>query len=395
LKLANRLEGVPANETRQIVDEVERFEKEGHDVLSFLVGRPDFDTAPHIKEAAKRALDAGFVHYVHSRGILSLREAISRNVASRNGVLYDPETEIVVTAGAAAAIAASFYSLLERGDEVIIPEPAWNNYGWAVRLAGGVPVGVPLSSSDLFNINPDDLEEHITPRTRVILLNSPHNPTGAVWGRERLLGVARIAERRDLIVVSDEIYDHFVYSGHHVSFSSLPGMKERTILVNGFSKTYSMTGWRLGYVSGPPSLIDGIMKIQQYFLSCVNSFAQKGAISALEGSQIYVDEMATEFRRRRDLVVERMKAIPDIDLVPSLGSFYAFPSFSRFGAPSVELARKLLYEAHIALAPGRAYGRAGEGHLRFAFTRPMDELEEGLARLARACATLERNASTR
>lgn len=391
MKLADRLEGVPANETRQIVDDVERFKKEGHPVLSFLVGRPDFDTALHIKRAAKQALDAGFVHYVHSRGILDLRAAISRSVATRTGVLYDPETEIVVTAGAGAAIAASFYALIETGDEVLIPEPAWNTYSWAVRLAGGVPVGVPLSLSDQFQIDPDDLEVAATPRTRVILVNSPHNPTGAVWRRERLLAIARMAEVRNLIIVSDEIYDHFIYTGEeHVSFSSLPGMKQRTILVNGFSKTYSMTGWRLGYVAGPASLVDGIMRIQQYFLSCVNSFAQKGAIAALDGSQTPVHRMVKEFRRRRDLVVQRLTAIEGIDLVAPEGSFYAFPSFARFGTSSVVLAHKFLHEAHVALVPGIVYGPSGEGYLRLAFTCSRDELEEGLARLARTCEAWQR-----
>jgi aspartate/methionine/tyrosine aminotransferase len=394
--LAARLDGIPANETRQLVDDVERYEAAGHPVLSFLVGRPDFDTPVHIKEAASQALDDGFVHYVHSRGIPDLRAAISGDLARRSGLSYDPSSDIVVTAGVAAALSASFYALIEPGDEVLIPEPAWNSYRWAVRLAGGVPVGVPLSPADQFNLNPDDLERAASLRTRMVIVNSPHNPTGAVWGRERLLDLARLADRRDLLIICDEIYDHFVYSKEeHISVAALPGMRERTIVVNGFSKTYSMTGWRLGYVAGPARLVDGIMRIQQYFLSCVNSFAQKGGVAALTQSQERVDEMVAEFRRRRDLVVAKLGAIPGVDLVPPRGAFYAFPSFERFGLSSLELAQTFLREAHVALVPGRAFGAAGEGYLRLAFTRPFGELEEGLDRLAAACATMHRGTAAR
>jgi len=380
--IAGRLNGVPANEIRAIVDQVGRLRAEGRSVVSFLAGEPDFDSPPHIKEAAKEALDAGFVHYVPSRGIPQLCVAVSDNIRRLHGLEYDPMTEVIVTSGAAGGLGAAFYALVESGDEVLIPDPGWNNYRWGVQLAGGVAVPIPLSATSGFQIDPVELASLITPRTKVLVLNNPHNPTGSQFSKETLLAIAELAAERNLVVISDEIYEHLVHGDQpHVNFASLPGMRERTIVVNGVSKAYAMTGWRVGYAVGPATAIDAMLKVHQYFVSSATSFAQYGALEALTGPQACVVEMAGAFRERAALMSRRLREIPGIDLVEPTATLYAFPNVAALGGTSVEIAERLLVEAGVAMVPGTVFGRAGEGHLRLSYSYAPADIEEGMDRL--------------
>jgi len=367
---------------RRIFERITRMEREGARIIHLEIGAPDFGTPEHIREAAKRALDAGETHYSSNYGIFPLRAAIARKLAADNGLSYDPDAEIIVTTGASEAIHLAMTALVSPGDEVLVPEPSWPNYRNVSVLVGARPVAVPLREADGFQLDPDEVERRITPRTRLLVLVSPQNPTGAVLRRETLEAIAKVVERHGLLVVSDEIYEKLVYDGQrHVSFASLPGMAERTVTINGFSKAYSMTGWRLGYLAAPEPMVTPMVKIREYMTSCVTTFAQFGAIAALEGPQAPVAAMAREFARRRALVVERLNGIPGVSCLPPGGAFYAFPNVRSFGRSSAEVADYLLERAGVAVVPGSAFGEAGEGYLRLSYASSYESLVEALGRM--------------
>jgi aspartate aminotransferase len=377
-----RIEGIGPSPTVALGEVAGRMKAEGQEVIDLTMGEPDFDTPQFIVRAAQAALEAGFTHYVPSRGLVELRQAIARKLERRNGLFYDPDQEIVVTLGAKQALFSAILATIEEGDEVLILDPSWVSYDPCVRLAGGVPVHVALSGGDNFLITADLLKPHLSPRTRMVMVNSPGNPTGRVLTEDELQAVASLAEEADLLVLSDEIYEKLVYDGRqHVSVAGLPGMRNRTIVVNGFSKAYAMTGWRLGYLAAPVGIVDTVIKVHQHTVTCATSFGQKAAVVALDGPQDELRAMVTEFRARRDLLCEGLDSIRDISCELVEGAFYAFPEISALGLPSSELAERLLLEGGVATVPGIAFGAGCDGHLRLCFAASRHELEDALERI--------------
>ncbi|MEM4700113.1 MAG: pyridoxal phosphate-dependent aminotransferase [Candidatus Nezhaarchaeales archaeon] len=371
---------LPPSETLTVLEAVKELMSKGVDVVRFDVGEPDFDTPSFIKEAAKRALDEGHTHYVQSRGIPELRAAIAEHVKSELGISVDPEREVIVTPGAKFALLAAVMSLASAGDEVIILTPQWPTFKACVMVAGARPVEVPVDLP--YRLREEDLKEAITPRTRAIMINTPNNPTGGVMPLEDLKAIADLAVDHDLAVISDEIYRALVYGGRrHVSIATLPGMFERTVVVDGFSKTYAMTGWRLGWALGPREVIDAMVKIQQASTTHPTSFVQLAGVAALRGPRSFVEEMVREYDRRRRAMVEALRRIEGVKCEEPEGAFYAFPDFSSLGLSSAELSRRLLTEAHVSSVPGGAFGRGGEGRLRLAYTVGVDRILEGVRRI--------------
>jgi aspartate/methionine/tyrosine aminotransferase len=356
-------------------------------VIFLETGRPDFDTPAHIKQAAKQALDAGDVHYTSNYGTLELRNAIAAKLQRENQLAYDPATEILVTIGAAEAIFDAFIGCLNPGDEVLYPEPSWVNYAAAARLAGAIPVPVPLREANGYQFDLDEVRTRITPRTRLLVVVSPHNPTGTVQAPATLRALAEVAERHNLLVISDEIYERILYEGHeHLSLAACPGMRQRTITINGFSKAFSMTGWRLGYAAAPQSIIQVMNRVHQYNVSCASSFAQAGGVAALQGPQDCVAAMVAEFKRRRDLVVPAINGIQRLSCLQPGGAFYVWVNVSQMGVPSEEFSIKLLEVEHVSSVPGEVFGGVGHGYVRFSYANSYERLEEAMRRLARFCA---------
>jgi aminotransferase len=387
---SKRIEEVPFAGIRKAVEKANAMEAKGVRVIHFDMGRPDFDTPAHIKEAAKKALDQGIVHYAPNVGMPALREALADVVAKQKGVRYDPEKEIIVTAGGQEALYLSFMSILDPGDEVLIPDPAFESFAWAVHLTGGVPVANNLVPAENFMFNLEAAEKSITPRTRAMVVNSPHNPTGSVLTREQLGEIAQFATKHDLILISDEAYDRMVYEDCvHYSPASFPGMRERTIICGSLSKTYAMTGWRIGYIAAPKSVVGAAVRAQQNVMLSVCSFAQMGAIAALTGSQAPTDEMMKEFGRRRMLVLEQMKPVPGLELENNpCGAFYIFPKITVPGITSTQLADYLLEKAGIAVVDGSAFGRGGNGYVRLSYSCSYENCKDGMERLSEAMTKL-------
>ncbi|MEZ0397130.1 MAG: aminotransferase class I/II-fold pyridoxal phosphate-dependent enzyme [Anaerolineales bacterium] len=353
------------------------------DVISLGIGEPDFTTPRPIIAAGQRALEAGETHYTSNAGILELRQAVADNLARLYGVRYDPVNEIIITVGVSEALYLAMVALLDPGDEVIIPTPCFVSYQAEVILAGGVPVEIPSKLEDNFQLDPDALRAAITPRTKVIFIGYPNNPTGAVAERDVLLEVARIAEEHDLIVISDEIYDRLVYDFQHVCFPSLgESVRQRTILLGGLSKAYAMTGWRLGYAAAPEHLIKGMVRIHQYTIMSAPTIAQIAGIEALRNGEPYVQEMVAEYDRRRRLIVAGLNKLGLTAFEPR-GAFYAFPQITASGMDDETFAEKLLREEQVAVVPGNAFGAGGEGFVRCCYATAYEKIEEALHRMER------------
>jgi aminotransferase len=352
------------------------------DVISLGIGEPDFTTPEPILQAGIRSLQNGDTHYTSNAGIFELRQALAVHLEKLYGVTYDPATEIVVTVGGSEALYLAMTGLLDAGDEVIILTPCFVAYQAEVLLAGGVPVEVPCRLENNFDVEPEDIRRAITPRTKAILIGFPSNPTGAVATRERLLEIARMAEEHDLIVISDEIYDQLVYGFDHVCFPTLPGMRERSILLGGFSKDYAMTGWRIGYAAAPRHIMSGMMRIHQYSVMCSSTVAQKAAYEALVSGEPYVRQMVAEYDRRRRLIVDGLNTIGLRTFEPR-GAFYAFPYVAGTGLSETEFADQLIEAEHVAVVPGSAFGAGGEGFVRCSYATAYDKLEEALDRIER------------
>ena len=321
LTVSKRLSRVPFSGIRKIFEEVNRLQQEGREIINLGIGRPDFDTPQHIKEATIAALHEGFVHYTSNYGTVDLRKAIQQKLQEDNNLHVDVD-EIIVTLGASEAVFIAMLGLLDPGDEVLIPDPAWPHYAACVELVGGKSVPYAMKEELHFSMDPSELESLITDRTKMLVINSPQNPTGAVLGRRELEQIAALARKYNLFVLSDEIYEKFIYDQKpHYSLAGFPGMKERTLIVNGFSKVYSMTGWRVGFLAGPKNLISSLVKAHQYAVTCAVSFAQVGAATALRGSQHCVEQMVEEFSRRRQLLVESINRIEGLSLTPPSGAF--------------------------------------------------------------------------
>jgi aminotransferase len=352
------------------------------DVISLGIGEPDFTTPEPILEAGVRSLRAGETHYTSNAGTVQLRQALAANLERLYGACYDPVTELVITVGVSEALYLATTAILEPGDEVIIPTPCFVAYQAEVALAGGVPVEIPSRLENNFQLDPQEVEAAITPRTKAILIGYPNNPTGAVASREVLLEVARIAEKYDLVVISDEIYDRLVYGIPHVCFASLPGMKQRTILLGGFSKDYAMTGWRIGYAAAPAELLTGLLRIHQYTLMCASTMAQTAAYTALMDCESHVQDMIAEYDRRRRLIVGGLNALGLTTFEP-LGAFYAFPQITLSGMDEETFAQRLLQEEKVAVVPGSAFGVGGAGFVRCSYATAYEKIEEALHRMER------------
>lgn len=350
------------------------------DVISLGIGEPDFTTPRPILQAGIRSLENGETHYTSNAGILELRQALSEHIERLYGVHYDPVKEIVITVGGSEALYLSATALLNPGDEVIVLTPCFVAYQAEVHLAGGIPVEVPCRFENNFDVDPDDIRAAITPRTRAILIGFPNNPTGAVASREGLLEIARLAEEHDLVVISDEIYDRLVYGIEHVCFPKLPGMRERSLLLGGFSKDYAMTGWRIGYAAGPEAILSGMLRIHQYTVMCSSTTAQRAALEALTSGEPYIAQMVAEYDRRRRLVVDGFNAIGLKTFEPR-GAFYAFPYIGDTGLDDDTFANRLLQEERVAVVPGAAFGKGGEGYVRCSYATAYDKLEDALDRI--------------
>ena len=351
------------------------------DVISLGVGEPDFVTPWSIRESCVYGLERGYTSYTANRGMMELREEIAKHYARRYGNTYDAATDILITVGVSEALDIAMRAVLSPGDEVLIPEPCYVSYQACTTLAGGVPVSVPAKIENEFRITPAELEEHLTEKTRVLLIGYPNNPTGAVMTRKDLLAVADFAEKHDLIVISDEIYGDLTYGEEeHVCFSSLPNMQERTILLNGFSKAYAMTGWRIGYALANSAITAAMTKIHQYTMLCAPITAQIAAVEALRHGEKYMKKMVAEYDRRRHLIYDGFTKM-GLECFEPKGAFYIFPSIRSTGFSSNDFAEELLQAEHVALVPGSAFGACGEGHVRCSYATSIDKISEALARI--------------
>jgi aminotransferase len=352
------------------------------DVISLGVGEPDFVTPEHIRRAGIQSIERGETHYTSNYGTLELREAIATHLERLYGVRYDPRTEIMVTVGVSEAVDAALRALLDPGDEVLIPDPGYVAYEADVLLAEGAVVPVPTRVEDAFEVKASAVEALISPRAKILLLGNPNNPTGAVIERDELQRVAQVAERHDLLVLSDEVYSRLVYGGEHACIAALPGMRERTILVDGFSKAYAMTGWRIGYACAPAPIMEAMLKVHQYAIMCAPTMSQAAALEALVNGEPDVREMVADYDRRRLLMVRGMNDA-GLPCCEPHGAFYVFPSISGTGLTSDEFAEQLLFEERVAVVAGSAFGQAGEGFVRCAYCTATDQIQEALSRIAR------------
>lgn len=352
------------------------------DVISLGIGEPDFVTPAPIIQAGIQALKAGETHYTSNAGLLALRQAITRHLYELYGVEYDPHTEAIITVGVSEALYLAMTALLNLGEEVIMPTPCFVSYQAEVILAGGVPVEIPACVEDGFQVRPERIEQAITPHTKAILLGYPNNPTGAVCSRQVLLEIARIADKHDLVVISDEVYDQLVYGIQHTCFPSLPGMHERTVLLGGFSKDYAMTGWRAGYACGPAEIIKGLVRIHQYTIMSAPTMSQMAALEAMQCGEEFVIRMRDEYDRRRRLIVNGLNQFGLPTFEPR-GAFYAFPNVAITGMDDETFAQKLLEEERVAVVPGSSFGAGGEGFVRCSYATAYEQIEQALERMQR------------
>jgi len=372
--ISARVQRIPQSATMKITDIAANLRREGRDIISFSLGEPDFETPENIKKAAKIALDRGETHYTQGSGILELREVIAEKLKTDNS-LDVTSNDVLVTTGAKQAIFEAICTLIDEGDEVLLFDPAWVSYEAIVKFAGGKPIMVPVYERDGYT--PVEFESRITKDTKLLVLNSPCNPTGAVYDESVIKSIAQTAEDDDLVVISDEVYEKIVYGAKHHSIGTL--IPDLTITVNGFSKAYAMTGWRLGYATAPRSILQGMLKIQQHTVSNATSFVQRAGIEALSGDQSAQRAMVAEFQKRRDLVIDGLARIGIKCALPK-GAFYAFPKVVQFGT-SEQVTEQLLRDALVAVTPGSAFGPNGEGYVRMSYATSRKDIAEGIRRI--------------
>jgi aspartate aminotransferase len=380
MNVAPRMARLGTESAFEVLARARQLERAGREIIHLEIGEPDFDTPVHIKEAAKQALDAGATHYGPSAGLPELREAIAKHVAETRGVPVAPE-EVVVTPGAKPIMFFTIMALIGDGDEVIHPNPGFPIYESVINFVGGVPVPIPLREESGFGFDLELFERRVSSKTKLIVINSPENPTGGVLDRDQLERIADVARRRRIPVLSDEIYRQFLYEGEFASIMGLPGMREQTILLDGFSKSYAMTGWRLGYGVMPSALAEHVARLMVNSNSCTASFVQLAGIAALQGDQTPVARMVAEFKRRRDLLVDGLNRLPGVRCARPRGAFYVFPNITGTGRPSTEVAERLLTEAGVAALSGAAFGVHGEGYLRFSYANSESNLRLALERM--------------
>lgn len=373
--VSRRITSVPPSGIRRFFDIAATMD----DVISLGIGEPDFVTPEPILQAGIASLEDGDTHYTSNSGILELRQSLSRHWERLYGVQYDHETEILVTVGVSEALYLALTAIIDPGDEVIVPTPCFVSYQPEVLFAGGVPITLKAHVEDEFQVLADQVEALITPKTKALLIGYPNNPTGAVMSRERLTDLAQVAEKHDLLVISDEIYDRLVYDHEHVCFASLPGMRERTITLSGFSKNYAMTGWRIGFAAGPAPILAAMRKIHQYTIMSAPTTAQVAALEALENGEEHVTRMVAEYDRRRRLIVDGLNELGLATFEPR-GAFYAFPSIKSSGMDDETFAERLLQEQRVAVVPGNAFGAEGQ-FVRCSYATAYEKIEEALERI--------------
>ena len=376
--VSKRVNAVPPSGIRRFFDIAATMD----DVVSLGIGEPDFNAPTAAARAGVRALETGDIHYTSNSGIIELRRAISDLVERLYGMRYDPETEVLVTVGVSEALYLALTAVLDAGDEVIVPQPCFVSYASGVSLVGGVPVSVPTYVDERFQVTAETLKAAITPRTKALLIGYPNNPTGAVLSRQRMTEIAALAEEHDLLVISDEIYDRLVYGVEHTCFSSLPGMRERTIVLQGLSKAYAMTGFRVGYALASPPLLDAMRKIHQYLIMSASTVGQRAALDAIVHAEGDVQDMVAEYDRRRKLIVGGLNEIGLTCFEPQ-GAFYAFPSVEVTGMDDETFAETLLQEERVAVVPGGAFGESGRGFVRCSYATAYEQIEQALERMAR------------
>ena len=380
MRLSQRMARLGTETAFEVLVRARALEAQGRNVVHLEIGEPDFDTPPHITEAAVRALKAGATHYGPSAGLPELRQAVAEDSTRRRGVRATPEM-VVVTPGAKPIMFFVILALVDEGDEVLYPNPGFPIYESMIRYIGGNPVPVRLLEEKAFGLDVGQLCDKVGPRTRLIILNYPHNPTGGTIPESGLRAIADVAAKHGVPVLSDEIYGRILYEGEHRSIAALPGMEPLAIVLDGFSKTYAMTGWRLGYGIMPAPMAQVVAKLQTNSTSCTATFSQMAALDALRGDQSSVERMVAEFRRRRDAIVEGLRQVRGFSCVRPQGAFYVFPNITRTGFSSRTIADRLLDEAGVACLSGTAFGEFGEGHLRFSYATSMENIEEALRRI--------------
>ncbi|MCP4164532.1 MAG: pyridoxal phosphate-dependent aminotransferase [Chloroflexi bacterium] len=386
--LSNLLSSIPPSATLAVSDKAKALKAAGRDVISLAGGDPDFDTPTHITQAAIAALESGDTHYPPSRGTAPILKAVANKFAREYSMEVDPAKQVLISPGGKFLVYAAMAALCNPGDEVIIFEPYWVSYVPIVKLVGGTPVTITLRASDNFTITADDLASHITPNTKAILVNSPSNPTGRVITAAEAEAIRQAATENDLYVVSDEMYEQLIFEGEHINLASLPGMADRTVTINGHSKAYAMTGWRLGWAVGPANVMGLAAKLQSQSVTSAASFTMAAGAVALDGPHDIVEEMRVSYKARRDFMVPALNAIPGVECESPQGAFYLFIRFPGLSEDSMEIADILLEKAEIAATPGIAFGQAGEGHVRFSIATAMSELERAVERIKKLMANL-------
>lgn len=379
MSVSARIGDIAESPTLALNAKAKELKSKGIDVVNFTAGEPDFDTPENIKKAAVDAINAGFTKYTQTAGTPELRKAIAEKLKKENGLDYRPE-HVIVSCGGKHSLYNAIMTICNPGDEIIIPSPYWVTYPEQAKLADAKTVIVETKKEGGFRLRASDVEERVSKKTKVIIINSPNNPTGAVYGKDELKKIASIAAENDIYVISDEIYEHLVYEGEHVSIAGLgPDIKEKTITINGAAKSYAMTGWRIGWAAGPEDVINGMTKIQSQTTSNPTSIAQMAYLEALKGDQSSVKKMAAEFRKRRDLIVKKLNEIQGISCPKPGGSFYVFPDISGINKSSMEFSEKLLEKAKVAVVPGLAFGH--EGHVRISYACSEETIKKGIERI--------------
>lgn len=382
--IASRMKSLVPSASISIAEEVKEMKARGADIVDLSWGEPDFNTPQNIISAAKKGIDKGFTKYTNSRGIIDLRKAIIKKLKKENNLEYAPETEIIVTPGVKQGILYALLTFINPDDEVMVPEPCWLSYKDCISIAGGNFIPIPSTEENYFKITKENILKKITSKTKMIIINNPTNPTGTVWSKKDLEMIAEIAIEKDLLVVSDEIYEKIIFDNLEIiSIASLPGMRERTIVLNGFSKFYAMTGWRVGYLAAPENFVSQLIKVHQHSATCASAISQYAAVEALEGPQKVPYQFVAEYQKRRDLIFEGFNNIDKLSCLKPRGTFYAFLNIKKIGMSSVKTAKYFLKKAKVTTIPGSAYGESGEGYLRICFATSQDNIKKTLIMLKR------------
>lgn len=375
MKISNNTQNIQPSAIRKMFNKALQYDS----VTSFTLGEPDFTASENVVKAGCEAIQNGYSKYTANAGILELRQAVSHHLSAKNKVHYNPQSEITITVGAMDALYLTLKVLLNPGDEVILSAPCWTNYEQQIKMCDGIPVLVKVTEENDFMYDIDTLGAAITNKTRAILINSPCNPTGGMLDLETLESIAKLAIEHDLLIISDEVYQYIVFDGNeHISISRIAGMKERTVIIDSWSKSYAMTGWRVGYAAGPEWLISNITKLQENVVACAATPCQYAALEALTGPQDYVDYMVAQYKERRDIIVERLNEIPGISCKKPKGTFYAFANIKGTGLSSDDFAIKLLEEKQVVVVPGTAFSDFGEGYIRISFATSKEEIIKGM-----------------